>query len=88
MEDANSGLMRDLVDFNNRDEFNHYMKSMEKSYYQKANIPNPPYESPPDFPAKPFQAPLKSNLTLRLNLKKRRNEESRRTKTSLIRSWR
>jgi hypothetical protein len=55
--------MRDLVDFSNRDDFNHYMKSMEKSYYQKANIPNPPYDIPPDFPPKPFQTPLKSTIT-------------------------
>lgn len=53
-EDAKNGLMRDLVDFNNRDDFNSYMKSMERNYYQKANIPNPPYEVLPEFPPKPF----------------------------------
>lgn len=54
-DDAKSGLMKDLVDFQSRDDFDSYMRSIEKNYYQKANIPAPPYESLPDYPPKPYQ---------------------------------
>ena len=47
--------MKDLVDFQSRDDFDSYMRSIEKNYYQKANIPAPPYESLPDYPPKPYQ---------------------------------
>jgi hypothetical protein len=53
-EDAKSGLMKDLVDFQNRDDFDAYMKSLEKNYYQKLNLVQPPYEVLPDYPPKPF----------------------------------
>jgi len=32
------GLLKDLVDFQNRDDFDAYMKSLEKNYYQKLNL--------------------------------------------------
>eukprot|EP00347_Sterkiella_histriomuscorum_P010311 403376790 len=54
-DEAKQGLLRDLVDFQNRDDFDSYMKSLEKTYYQKQNITQPPYQQFPDFPPKPFQ---------------------------------
>jgi hypothetical protein len=36
--------MKDLVDFGNREDFDSYMKQIERNYYEQLNIPKPPYE--------------------------------------------
>jgi hypothetical protein len=47
--------MNDIVDLQSREDFDNYMRQLEQKYYQKANLPQVPYESLPDFPPKPFQ---------------------------------
>lgn len=47
--------MKDLVDFNNRDDFDSYMRSLEKNYYDQLNVSKPPYEVLPEYPPKPYQ---------------------------------
>ncbi|CDW77843.1 UNKNOWN [Stylonychia lemnae] len=58
-DDAKNGLLKDLVDFQNRDDFDSYMKSLEKNYYNKLNLVQPPYEVLPDYPPKPYQSQKK-----------------------------
>ena len=59
-DEAKQGLLKDLVDFQNRDDFDAYMRSLEKTYYHKNNVTQPPYEQFPDYPPKPYQTGNKS----------------------------
>lgn len=68
--------MKDLVDFNNRDDFNHYMKQMEKSYYNQVNVSKPPYDAIPDFPPKPSSSKSTTHLA-NSGLENRREQENR-----------
>lgn len=47
--------MKDLVDFNNRNDFENYMRHLEKGYYEQLGFAKPPYEHMPAFPPKPNQ---------------------------------
>ena len=53
-DEAKHKLMKDLVDFNNREDFEYYMRGLETNYYDQLNFPKPPYESFPAYPPKPF----------------------------------
>ena len=52
---AQHELVNQITDIQSREDFDSYMRSLEHKYYQKANVPEPPYQQMPDFPPKPFQ---------------------------------
>ncbi len=54
-DDAKQGLLKDLVDFSNREDFDSYMKQIERTYYRDhvQNVSEPPYAQFPDYPPKP-----------------------------------
>jgi len=54
--------MKDLVDFNQRDDFEFYMRGLEKHYFDSLNFPKAPYEMFPDYPPKPFAKSQKKKL--------------------------
>lgn len=55
--------MKDLVDFQNRGDFDQYMRSLEKNYYEQKNLPKPPYEMIPEYPPKPYQTYKSKTIT-------------------------
>ncbi len=52
-EDAQQNLLKDLVDFQSREDFDRYMKDLENDYYDKVGLSAPPYEDIPSYPPKP-----------------------------------
>ena len=49
--------MKELVDFNSRDDFDKFMNKVENSYFgDVANIPKSPYggDGIPEYPPKPY----------------------------------
>ena len=65
-DDAKHGLLKDLVDFHNREDFDAYMRQLEKNYYKQLNLPQPPYENLPEFPPKPFQVSKSKVMQVKL----------------------
>lgn len=47
--------MKDLVEFNSRDEFDSYMRDLEQSFYDQKGVVKPPYQDLPSFPPQPYQ---------------------------------
>jgi hypothetical protein len=37
------------------------MRSLENKYYERINLPEPPYEQMPEFPPKPFTSKRKNS---------------------------
>ena len=48
--------MADTVNFNNREEFESYMKALEAKYYNSVNLPKSPYsQSVPSFGGRDYE---------------------------------
>ena len=54
--------MKDLVDFNSREDFESYMRSLENGYFDQMGMSKPPYEQIPSFPPKPYQKVNSTNF--------------------------
>lgn len=70
-------MMKDLVDFNSRDDFEQYMRGLEKNYFDQLNFPKAPYEVFPDFPPKPYQQTKSTIPSLPFLEAKQREEQSK-----------
>lgn len=56
-DSAKENFMKELVDFNSRDDFDKFMNKVENSYFGDiANIPKSPYagDGLPEYPPKPY----------------------------------
>ena len=48
-------MVHTIVDIESREDFDSYMRNLEQRFYQKINVPAPPYQQVPEYPPKPFQ---------------------------------
>lgn len=53
-DEAYHNLVKDLVDFKSREDFDRYMKDLENDYYERRGLSAPPYEEIPAYPPKPY----------------------------------
>jgi len=60
-EETYSNLVKDLVDFKSREDFDRYMKDMENDYYERKGLSAPPYDEIPAYPPKPYADRHKRN---------------------------
>ncbi len=53
-DETKPGLIKDLVDFDSRKDFDNYMRGLESQYYEHSGLLKLPYENVPTYPPQPF----------------------------------